>query len=638
MKNSFVNLRSLIFVSLVLLLCVQGVMAEVTYTITASAGPHGSITFLPVNSPDVLEAGTKIAKITPDNYYDILDVLVDGSSVGAVSSYTFNRVYENHTISAQFTPQDGGLYVMSIPEGADIYVDGVKTPYQTDFNFPIPAGDHTITLKKTGYRDWSDTVTIDPGQSKVIAPVTLVPATQPPTTTAVPTTTTPVPTTTTPVPTTQTPRYTITVTQALHGAITPGTVMKNEGASQTFTITPANGYRTGAVMVDGVSAGGVPSYAFTNIRANHTLTATFAQIPATRYTITVTQALHGTISPGTVTKNAGESQTFTITPASGYHIGSVVVDGVSVGAVSSYPFTGISSNHTITASYLLNTVPQYTITVIQTIHGTITPGTVVKNKGDSQTFSITADSNYILDQLIVDGSIVAGAPEIYTLTNIQANHVITAVYAANPVTLTPTTYPTVTTTSPTTIPTTSVTTIPPVTTPPTPGMTTVQPTIPVTQTGTVPVTLPITGEPTPGQNASTNGTGGEPPRGVSTTDLLSVLPTALIPLAFLFSRDLLKSGGTRLTESRRTRALTGVFQALCGISLLYILNWFVRAGPGLATELMAPAIVFAMLLLTYGAFSALAVSSGLIISRPLQSTLRVHIIIGVLIPLFIPIL
>ncbi len=32
----------------------------------------------------------------------IEDVLVDGSSVGAVSSYTFNNVTSNHTISASF--------------------------------------------------------------------------------------------------------------------------------------------------------------------------------------------------------------------------------------------------------------------------------------------------------------------------------------------------------------------------------------------------------------------------------------------------------------------------------------------------------------------------------------------------------
>lgn len=40
--------------------------------------------------------------ITPDPCYNIADVLVDGSSVGAVTSYTFNNVTANYTITATF--------------------------------------------------------------------------------------------------------------------------------------------------------------------------------------------------------------------------------------------------------------------------------------------------------------------------------------------------------------------------------------------------------------------------------------------------------------------------------------------------------------------------------------------------------
>ncbi|MBE3100901.1 MAG: peptidoglycan DD-metalloendopeptidase family protein, partial [Firmicutes bacterium] len=72
-----------------------------TYTITASAGSHGSIS--PSGDITVNQGSNKSFTITPVIGYSIDDVLVDGSSVGAVSSYTFTNVIEDHTISATFT-------------------------------------------------------------------------------------------------------------------------------------------------------------------------------------------------------------------------------------------------------------------------------------------------------------------------------------------------------------------------------------------------------------------------------------------------------------------------------------------------------------------------------------------------------
>jgi hypothetical protein len=69
--------------------------------------------------------------------------------------------------------------------------------------------------------------------------------------------------------------------------------------------------------------------------------------------ITASAGPGGTISPsGTVRVNAGASQTFTITPNAGYKISDVLVDGVSVGAVPSYTFSNIQSNHTIAAYFI----------------------------------------------------------------------------------------------------------------------------------------------------------------------------------------------------------------------------------------------------------------------------------------------
>mgnify|MGYP001571005032 CR=1 FL=1 len=68
--------------------------------------------------------------------------------------------------------------------------------------------------------------------------------------------------------------------------------------------------------------------------------------------ITATAGANGTIAPtGAVSVVAGNNQTFTITPSGGYAVTSVLVDGVSVGAVATYTFNNVSTNHTITASF-----------------------------------------------------------------------------------------------------------------------------------------------------------------------------------------------------------------------------------------------------------------------------------------------
>ena len=71
------------------------------YTITATAGEGGSIT--PTGEVSVKEGASQTFTITASEGYAIADVLVDGQSVGAVDSYTFENITANHTIAAVFT-------------------------------------------------------------------------------------------------------------------------------------------------------------------------------------------------------------------------------------------------------------------------------------------------------------------------------------------------------------------------------------------------------------------------------------------------------------------------------------------------------------------------------------------------------
>ena len=75
-------------------------------------------------------------------------------------------------------------------------------------------------------------------------------------------------------------------------------------------------------------------------------------------TITATADEHGMIEPaGTITVPKGESKTFTITPDSGYRIKDVLVEDVSVGAVSTYKFENVVDNHTIHATFARKHTP-----------------------------------------------------------------------------------------------------------------------------------------------------------------------------------------------------------------------------------------------------------------------------------------
>ena len=73
------------------------------------------------------------------------------------------------------------------------------------------------------------------------------------------------------------------------------------------------------------------------------------------YTITATSNGNGSITPaGVTTVQEGGSQSYTIKADNGYHISDVKVNGVSVGAVESYPFTNVQSNQTIAVTFSRN--------------------------------------------------------------------------------------------------------------------------------------------------------------------------------------------------------------------------------------------------------------------------------------------
>ena len=214
------------------------------------------------------------------------------------------------------------------------------------------------------------------------------------------------------------------------GSIDPsGSVEVVNGFNQTFDIIPDYCYEIAEVVVDDVPQEPVPaSYAFMNVRESHSISATFKKI---EYTITATAGDNGTISPsGNVIVECGESQTFTISPNWCYIVADVIVDGLSIGALTSYTFDSVESDHTISATFVQLT---YTITPTAGEGGSIDPSIPVTVPcGESQTFTITTDEGYQLMDVLVNGepatNITKSAVTTYTFYNVQDDHTIKAIF------------------------------------------------------------------------------------------------------------------------------------------------------------------------------------------------------------------
>jgi len=299
--------------------------APAAYTIMASAGTNGTLS--PSGSVSVAEASDQTFAITANPNYHVSDVRVDNVSVGAVASYTFSAVDADHSISAAFAP---------------------------------------------------DT-------------------------------------------------YTIYATAEANGSISPsGGAFVPHGTDRTYIITANTGYNIADVVVDGQSVGAVSSYTFASVSTNHNITARFEQI---FHTLNAAAGNGGTISPaGTLTLVQGSNQTYQITADSGFDITDVVVDGQSVGAISSYSFNALNADHAISATFT-EIIVNHTIKASAGAEGVISPsGQITVTAGADQTFSVSAQEGYQVDGVWVDG-ISQGALSTYTFSNVNGDHTIEASFS-----------------------------------------------------------------------------------------------------------------------------------------------------------------------------------------------------------------
>jgi hypothetical protein len=299
---------------------------EQRVTITASTNAGGLISY--AGDATFTLGSTPTYLITPDNGYVVADVLVDTVSVGAVSSYTFEPLADNHSIEVVFEALPTTVNITSsagtggtiTPEGSlavdyngsqtyaiaadtgyrivSVVVDGIDRGPRTSWEFTNVQEDHTI-VASFEVDEWTITTAII-GQCT--------------------------------------------------GTISPeGPLTVAGGSSQAFTITPDTGCEIADVEVDGDSVGAVANYTLENISSDHDVLVTFKE---QRVTITASKNEGGVISyEGEVLFALGSTPIYYSVPDKGYQLVDVLVDSESIGAKRRYSFDPLTEGHTIEAVF-----------------------------------------------------------------------------------------------------------------------------------------------------------------------------------------------------------------------------------------------------------------------------------------------
>ncbi len=306
--------------------------AQFMYTITATAGEHGTVNDATSVNAEVAYGTNYTLNFTPADNYQVADVVVDGQSVGAVDSYQFINITANHTVDVSFEAVMYTLTATSNTEGCTITPATTTVQAGSNVSYTVSAanGYHLENVIANGEEVTvtNNAFTINNVQSDYTIFANFA------------------------------PNYvTVTVNQPAHATITPGTMTYAYGATPAYMIVPEVGYEVvsvtaGNAVVPVTYNNGIGTFTLDPVHADITLTATTS---IKKFTITVTQGANGTIAPGTQTNvEYGTSKTFQITANQYYVVADVIVDGSSRGALTSYTFNNITGNHTITAVFEAN--------------------------------------------------------------------------------------------------------------------------------------------------------------------------------------------------------------------------------------------------------------------------------------------
>jgi len=167
----------------------------------------------------------------------------------------------------------------------------------------------------------------------------------------------------------------------------------DDGIARLFTV--GTGSPAASVVIAAPAAGSVTHKlqywaqdTAGNVEARKTVTSTVAASP---FTITKTVGANGSID-GNSSVDSGSDAVFTITPAAGYSVADVTVDGDSKGKISSYTFTNVTANHSISATFAKR--PSWKVT-LKLSKSSVKVNTKVKYSGTVRTSTGRAGSGVV---------------------------------------------------------------------------------------------------------------------------------------------------------------------------------------------------------------------------------------------------
>jgi len=163
----------------------NAIMTSAVYGTAAITSLPGASVFMDSNTQGKIPASGTLTLYNVANGNRLFKVTAPGYNDWMNSVYILPNVVT--PINAPLTPvginptpvqATGGFNIVSTPSGAEVYVDNLFKGYTPAMLDNIPAGQHTILLKYTGYVDYTTTASVTSGQTTPLA-ISMQPAPTP---------------------------------------------------------------------------------------------------------------------------------------------------------------------------------------------------------------------------------------------------------------------------------------------------------------------------------------------------------------------------------------------------------------------------------------------------------------------------
>jgi hypothetical protein len=375
---------------------IRVVFAYEKFTITASAGEHGSIT---PDGDSLVTYGNNVRyTIIADraNGYQIDSLFVDEGYIGQTGSYQFANVQANHTIRATFILRTLRLIAESnengtiTPDPADVISisgDTALIEYGSDVTYTITPDDETLTADSVFingiYRpDLKGITEYTFNDVKGDSTIRIAFAIK---------------------------KYHVTGQSNRTGGISPMDTVVEHGGEATLMINVPSLFIMDSLYVNGKMADtNLRSYTFSNVTGDSAMRVRFKRAPLepgyhyieSEYT----PKAGGTMSPeGPLTAVvANSNQAYTITPSEGYKIDSLFINDISITPIKTYTFNDVQADSSIRVVFAKQTFivdPK-----IDGEGGYLSPeGPDTIEYGDYAYFEIITEPDYYVDSVFVNG-------------------------------------------------------------------------------------------------------------------------------------------------------------------------------------------------------------------------------------------